>query len=379
MNEAEIQTFGGLFEVQAGRVPGGVALVVGGVELSYGELNGWANRLARVLVERGVGPECVVAVVLPRSVEFVVAVLAVVKAGGAFLPVDPSFPVERVEFMVADSGAVLVIRDLADFPLGGFSSVDLVEGERRGVLRVDHPAYVIYTSGSTGRPKGVVVSHAGAVNLAAVLVARFGAGPGCRVLQFASPSFDASVLELLWAFGGGAALVVCPVGVFGGEGLGRFLVEGRISHGLIPPAALATVPEMEVPGLRVLVVGGEAWGGELVRRWGGGRALFNAYGPTETSVVATLSGVLGGVGGVPSMGRPLENLRAFVLDEWLRPVAPGVAGELYVAGGGLGGGGGEGAGGGGGGGGGGWGGGGGGGGCGGGGGGGGGGVGCEQE
>ncbi|MGW2155844.1 amino acid adenylation domain-containing protein [Nonomuraea sp. NPDC001699] len=335
MNEGAIQTFGGLFEGVAGRFGGEVALVVGEVELSYGELNGWANRLARVLVGRGVGPGCVVAVVLPRSVEFVVAVLAVVKAGGAFLPVDPSYPVERVEFMVADSGAGLVIRDLADFPVGGCSSADLVVGERLGVLGVDDPAYVIYTSGSTGRPKGVVVSHAGAVNLAAVQVARFGVGPGCRVLQFASPSFDASVFELLWAFGGGGALVVCPVGVFGGEELGRFLVEQRVSHGLIPPAALVTVPEMELTDLRVLVVGGEAWGGDLLRRWVGGRALFNAYGPTETSVVATLSGVLGVVEGVPPMGRPLENLRAFVLDEWLRPVPVGVAGELYVAGVGL--------------------------------------------
>jgi amino acid adenylation domain-containing protein/non-ribosomal peptide synthase protein (TIGR01720 family) len=327
-------TFGGLFEVQAGRVPGGLALVAGEVELSYGELNGWVNRLARVLIGCGVGPGYVVAVVLPRSVEFVVAVLAVVKAGGAFLPVDPSYPVERVEFMLADSGAGLVIRDLGVFDVAGCSSADVVDEERVGVLGVDDAAYVIYTSGSTGRPKGVVVTHAGVANLAAAQVSRLGAGPGDRVLQFASPSFDASVFELLWAFGGGAALVVCPVGVFGGEALAGVLAEQRITHCLMPPAALATVPEVVLGDLSTLLVGGEAWGGELVRRWGVGRRLFNAYGPTETSVVATLSGVLGGlgVGEVPALGRPLDNLRVFVLDEGLRPVGVGVAGELYVAG-----------------------------------------------
>ncbi|WP_143660643.1 AMP-binding protein, partial [Streptomyces sp. JHA26] len=172
----EASTLPGLFERQVGVSPGAVAVVAGGVELSYGELNARANRLARFLVGRGVGPESFVAVVMPRSVDLVVALLAVVKAGGAYVPVDPGYPAERRAFMVADAEPVVVLTlggvevgevggagvVVVDDPavaglVGALSGADLVDGERREPLRVEHPAYVIYTSGSTGRPKGVVV------------------------------------------------------------------------------------------------------------------------------------------------------------------------------------------------------------------------------
>ncbi|MET9611188.1 non-ribosomal peptide synthetase, partial [Streptomyces sp. NPDC006512] len=277
---------------------------------------------------RGVGPEGVVALVLPRSVDIVVAQLAVLKAGGAYLPVDPEYPAERIDYMLADARPVLVLRELPDTAR---------ESSARPCVPVafDHPAYVIYTSGSTGRPKGVVVGHGGLASFARAQVERFGVDAGSRVLQFASPSFDASVLELVMAFAVGAALVVPPAGPLAGEVLGGVLVDAGVTHALIPPAALASVPVGEFPLLRSLVVGGDATSAELVDRWAPGRRMVNAYGPTESTVVATTSSALVSGGGVPSMGTPVPGTRTYVLDEALRPVAPGVAGELYLAGAGL--------------------------------------------
>ncbi|WSG14772.1 amino acid adenylation domain-containing protein [Nonomuraea sp. NBC_01738] len=314
------RTLGGLFERSVRLYGDRPAVIEGDLVVSYAELGARVDRLARTLVGLGVGPGFVVGVVLPRSVEYVVAVFAVVRAGGVFLPVDPANPVERVEFVLRDSGAGSFINDRGVFETAD-SSIALADA-----------AYVIYTSGSTGVPKGVAVPQAGAVNLAAVQAARLAAGPGDRVLLFASPGFDASVFELLWGVGGGAALVVCPVGAVGGEALWEVLSHQGVSHALVTPAVLGTVSEAGLDALRTLVVGGEAWGGDLLARWGVGRCLFNAYGPTEVSVVSTLSGALKAVNEIPSMGWALDGLQVFVLDENLRPADEG---ELYVSGVGL--------------------------------------------
>ncbi|MFF1651738.1 amino acid adenylation domain-containing protein, partial [Streptomyces sp. NPDC058240] len=322
-------TLHGLFEAQVVRCPDAPAVVGEGLVLSYAEVEERANRLARWLMGRGVGPEGVVALVLPRSVEIVVAQLAVLKAGAAYLPVDPDYPAERIAFMLEDASPVLVLRELPDL------GVEL-DGSRPGVVvSSSGAAYVIYTSGSTGRPKGVVVSHGGVASFAVAEVERFAVDAGSRVLQFASPSFDASVLELVMTFAAGGALVVPLPGPLAGEVLGRVLRERRVSHALIPPAALASVPVGEFPDFRSLVVGGDATSAELVDRWAPGRRMVNAYGPTESTVAATMSAPLVAGSGVPSIGTPVPNTRTYVLDEGLRPVVPGVAGELYVAGAGL--------------------------------------------
>ena len=199
------------------------------------------------------------------------------------------------------------------------------------------PSYVIYTSGSTGRPKGVVVTHRGVASLAHAQIDLLGLNPASRVLQFASPSFDTAFWDMLVAFSAGATLVVPERGRLVGEHLRRVLAEGRVTHALIPPSVLATLPPdaaRELTDFECLVAGAEAVPPELVARWSvAGRRVMNAYGPTESTVIVTDGGPVSG--GVVPVGRPVVNTRVFVLDDALRPVPVGVAGELYVSGAGL--------------------------------------------
>ncbi|MGW0518409.1 non-ribosomal peptide synthase/polyketide synthase [Crossiella sp. NPDC003009] len=326
-------TLAELIEVQVQRTPDAPAVISPQGTVSFAELNARANRLARFLVQRGAGPERIVALALPRSAEIIMAELAVLKAGAAFLPVDPAYPAERIEFMLADADPVLVIDE--DFLAATQSTVDACPAANLpNTVALSNAAYVIYTSGSTGKPKGVLVSHRGLAGFSAAEIDRFEVRPGDRVLEFASPSFDASVLELCLALPAGAALVVPPPGPLLGQQLADVLREQRVTHALIPPAALATVPEAELPELRTLVVGGDACSADLVARWAPGRRMINAYGPTESTVVATWSEPLV-PGGIPPIGKPIWNTRVHVLDQRLREVPIGVPGELYVAGDGL--------------------------------------------
>ncbi len=353
-------TLGELVEAQIRRTPGAPAVISGTGRVTYAELDRQANRLAQLLVRRGAGPEQVIALALPRSAEIIVAQLAAAKAGAAFLPVDPAYPAERIAFMLADAQPVVtlsrrdVVRDLAgldpaalivlDDPdiaaevnrMPGCAPADI---GRTAKLQPAHPAYVIYTSGSTGRPKGVVVSHAGLASFAAAEAEHYQVRPGDRVLQYSSPSFDASVLELCMALPAGAALVVPPPGPLLGEQLASVLAENRVTHALIPPAALATVTagmaERELPHFRTVIVGGEACPAGLVDQWAPSRRMINSYGPTEATVVSTWSDPLTAGHGAPPIGRPIWNTRVYVLDPELRPVPPGIPGELYVTGGGL--------------------------------------------
>ncbi|GAB2781049.1 non-ribosomal peptide synthetase [Amycolatopsis magusensis] len=316
-----------LVEAQAARTPGAPALLSDEGTLSFGELNARANRLARLLVRRGAGPERIVAVRLPRSTALVVTELAVAKTGAAFLPVDPGYPAERIEFMLADADPVLVV----DTELDPAHEADTNLG-----VPIDpaQPAYVIYTSGSTGRPKGVVVPHRGVASFSAAAIEHCVVRPGDRVLAFSSPSFDASVLELCLSLPAGAALVVPPEGPVLGTALADVLRRHRVTHALIPPVALATMSEIGLPDFRTVISGGDACPAELVRRWAPGRRMINAYGPTEATIVTAWSGPLV-PGGTPPIGGPIPNTAVHVLDAALRPVPIGTAGELYVTGLGL--------------------------------------------
>jgi amino acid adenylation domain-containing protein/non-ribosomal peptide synthase protein (TIGR01720 family) len=322
------RTVAGAFAEPVAATPDVVAVTCGERQLTYRELDAWTSGLAHFLVERGVQPESVVAVKLPRSLDAIVAVLAVAKAGGAYLPVDPDYPAERISFMLADAAPALVLDalpDVSDRPVTG-----PVVGTLPG-----NPAYVIYTSGSAGQPKGVVVGQGSVTGFAEVLADRLGLGPGARMLQLASVSFDAAVLEWCGALLSGATLIVPDrQGMLAGPDLAAVLRRERVSHALIPPSLLASVPVEPLPDLTTLLVGGEACPADLVTRWSPSRTMINAYGPTEITVAATMSVPLR-AGGTPPIGAPLADSRGYVLDDRLRLVPPGVIGELYVAGPGL--------------------------------------------
>ena len=342
-----------LFEAQVRATPDHAALEADGVRLTYAELDARAGRLAARLVAEGIGPEDVVLLLLPRSPEAVVATLAVAKAGAAYLPVDPSLPPERVAYLIQDADPARIVTTTAAravLPVDT-EAVVLDDPAVREQLEstavptptalraarppaLDHLAYVIYTSGTTGRPKGVTITHQGIMALASEQVRRFGLTAASRVLNLASPSFDASVMELLMAFAAGGTLVVAPPDASAGERLGEVLTLDRISHALIVPSVLLSVPPEGVRTLRTLLVGGEACPPELVARWSPGRRMINAYGPTESTVCATISEVLT-PDVPPAIGRPVEGTTARVLDQYLAVVPPGVVGELYLTGPGL--------------------------------------------
>ncbi|OLF09203.1 hypothetical protein BLA60_21295 [Actinophytocola xinjiangensis] len=335
-----------LIHAQVLRTPHAPAVLAGHTTLTYAEFDAAANRLAHLLRERGARQDTVVALVLPRSVEQVVAEVAVLKAGAAYLPIDPHQPAERIAFMLTDAEPVDVLTiegsrgELAD-PLVLDDPALVEELRTRPVtapdvaLSPDNLAYVIFTSGSTGVPKGVAVTHAGIASFSAAEAQRFDVTPDSRVLRFSSPSFDASVLELCMSLPLGAAVVVPPPGPLAGEVLAEVLADRAVTHALIPPAALASVPPVDLPRFRSLIVGGDASSADLVDRWAPGRRMVNAYGPTECTVVATTSGPLTAGQGTPPIGTPILNTRVHVLDAYLRPVAPGVLGELYIAGAGV--------------------------------------------
>ncbi|AQA22073.1 amino acid adenylation domain protein [Rhodococcus sp. MTM3W5.2] len=328
---------------------GGTALVGADGALSYRELDARSDRLARALIGRGVGPETVVAMAVPRSERSVLAVWAIAKTGAAFVPVDPTYPADRIAHMLADSGANLGLTDagtvdalpvtvdwlrVEDHADGGspaLSGAPITDADRTAPLRAHHPAYVIYTSGSTGVPKGVVVTHAGLAALAAEQVQRYRLDNTSRTLHFASPSFDASILELLMAVGAGAAMTVVPSGVYGGGELAAVMRETGVTHAFVTPAALATLDPAELPDVHTVIVGGEACDPALVRRWAPGRRMFNAYGPTESTVMATLSGPMSS-GDPVRIGGPIRGTTALILDTRLHPVPGGAIGELYLAG-----------------------------------------------
>ncbi|MGW4798898.1 non-ribosomal peptide synthetase, partial [Nonomuraea sp. NPDC004297] len=327
-------TLYGLVARQAGRRPDAVAVESGGGRLTYRELAERVDGLAAALARRGAGPERVVALGLGRSVDMVVAILAVQRAGGAYLPLDPGHPAGRLTYLVEDAGAVLLVAEPGTLPGLGVQRVSPRESAPHPKFPDIDPrsaAWVIYTSGSTGRPKGVVVSHTGVAALTRSLVACFGLGADSRVLHHGAPTFDISVAELCMAFGSGGTLVLPPPGPVVGADLARVLRAGRVTFGLIPPAILATLPPGDYPDLRGVASGADVCPPELVAAWAG-RAFWNAYGPTETTVAASVSDPLVPDGTFPPIGRPLSGTRLHVLDARLRQVPVGVPGELYVAG-----------------------------------------------
>ena len=334
------------FAAQVARTPEAPAVTFEGRSMTYRELDDATNRLARLLVGQGVGPGHCVALLFSRSAEAVVAMLAVLKAGAAYLPIDPALPPTRIEFMVSDAGpiAALTTTGLAD----------RLDGCELPVIDVDDPsvqahpssgplpplpaptpedlAYLIYTSGTTGVPKGVAITHRNVTGLIESLDPRLTA-PGQVWSQWHSYSFDISGFEIFGALLHGARLVVVPESVAGSpEDLHDLLVSEKVSVLSQTPSAAAMLSPAGLESV-ALLVGGEACPAELVDRWAPGRLMINEYGPTETTMWVAFSAPLtAGTAGAPPIGAPVAEAALFVLDQWLRPVPAGVVGELYVAG-----------------------------------------------
>ncbi|MFF2775410.1 amino acid adenylation domain-containing protein [Streptomyces sp. NPDC058052] len=333
-----------LFAAQARRTPDATAVLFEDERISYAGLDARADHLARHLVAHGAGPERTVAVALPRSAELLVALHAVHKAGAAYLPIDPDYPRDRVAHMLDDAAPALVLTPelvarLEATPAPG--SVRALPDALPG-----HPAYVIYTSGSTGRPKGVVVTHAAIVNRLAWMQHTYGLAPGERVLQKTPSSFDVSVWEFFWPLITGATLVVArPEGHKDPDHLAALIRRHSVTTVHFVPSMLAAFLAADVapcPSLRRVLCSGEALPTALAERLAAvsDAELHNLYGPTEAAVdvtshrfdpADTATGSPAAAAGVP-IGRPVWNTGVHVLDAALRPVPPGVTGELYLTG-----------------------------------------------
>ncbi|MFD8840648.1 non-ribosomal peptide synthetase, partial [Streptomyces griseofuscus] len=347
-----------LFEERVAQAPEATALVFGGVELSYREVNERANRLARLLVGEGAGPERFVAVALPRSAELVVALLAVLKTGAAYVPIDPDYPADRIAAILEDAHpmAVITVESAAvEVPAGtnrlllddsatrqaldAKAGDDLRDDERSGPLRAGTPAYAIFTSGSTGRPKGVVIEHRALVNFLTSMQERFGLAAGDRLLAVTTIAFDIAGLELYLPLLNGATVVLAaPDQVRDPLALRSLITAAGVTVMQATPSlwhAVVADARDELTGVRALV-GGEALPGELARTLVSRTAsVTNLYGPTETTIWSTVDDVHAEAGGVSSIGRPIANTQVYVLDTGLSAVPIGVPGELYIAGDGL--------------------------------------------
>jgi amino acid adenylation domain-containing protein len=335
-----------LVEEQAAQRPDAVAVVFEQVQLSYAELNARANQLAHYLGRLGVGPEGLVGIATERSLELVIAVLGVLKAGAAYVPLDPSYPPERLAFMLQDSGVAVLLTQahlLERLPAHSAQAVCLdsdwptIAQQPVSNLHLpispEHLAYVIYTSGSTGQPKGAQLRHRGLCNLSRWQRGAFRVTAQARVLQFSPFSFDASVWEKAMALGNGARLVLARQATLAsGAELARLLKEQGITHVTLPPSVLSVLDPQDLPDLQVVISAGEACSRELVQRWGAGRVFVNAYGPTETTVCASAAVCDPADEQPPSIGTAIANFRLYVLDANGQPVPIGVPGELHIGG-----------------------------------------------
>ncbi|WP_121643203.1 amino acid adenylation domain-containing protein [Bacillus vallismortis] len=344
-----------MFERQAILTPERIALICDGVQVNYQELNEKANRLAHLLIEKGLGPEQYVALALPRSPEMVASMLAVLKTGAAYLPLDPEFPADRISYMLKDAkpSCILTTEEIAARLPDDLSVPQLVldqtvtqeivkrysPGNPNVSVSLAHPAYIIYTSGSTGRPKGVVVTLKSLSNFLLSMQEAFSLGEEDRLLAVTTVAFDISALELFLPLISGAQIVIAKKETIREpQTLAQMIEYFDINIMQATPtlwhALVANEPET-LRGLRVLV-GGEALPSGLLQALHELQCpVTNLYGPTETTIWSAAAFLEKGVKGVPAIGKPIWNTQVYVLDHGLQPVPPGVVGELYIAGTGL--------------------------------------------
>jgi non-ribosomal peptide synthetase-like protein len=342
-----------IFEAQAQLWPNRAAVVFGSRSATYAELNARANQLARHLRTRGVSRGEAVAMLLPRSIEAYTSILGILKAGAAYVPIDPEYPPARIAWILADSGACAlltksdlaarsqvfngpaILTDVESDKIAAQSPEDLLRDEESA--QPEDLCYVIYTSGSTGRPKGVMVEHRSVCHLVQTEGRVFGMLREDRVYQGAPLCFDLSVEEIWLAFGAGATLVAAtPEMARAGPDLARQLAHCGVTVLSCVPTLLSMMNggSEDLPALRLLILGGETCSKYLVERWARpGRRIVNTYGPTETTVIATWVDV--SPGKPVTIGRPLPGYSVYILDDRLQPVPAGVTGEICIAGAGV--------------------------------------------
>jgi len=345
------QTLVDLFETQVEKNPNNLALVFESQRLTYQQLNQLANQLAHYLIQNHkIKPDTLIGICVERSLEMIIGVLAILKAGGAYVPIDPHYPQERIQFMLADSGtSVLLTQSFLTEKLAltqQENPCQVIYLERADFsfafthnpspqITPDNLAYVIYTSGSTGRPKGVMIEHRGLTNLVLASAHAFGVQPQSRFLQLASFSFDVSVNEIAVTLAMGACLYLAKKEtLLPSQVLVNFLALHKISHITIPVSVLSVLPQAPLPDLQTIVVGGEAARAELVAQWATGRRFFNAYGPTESTICVSIA-LCQPDDKKPPIGKPLSNIRIYIIDAHNQPLPPGIPGELCIAGVGL--------------------------------------------
>ena len=338
-----------LFEEQVEKTPDAIAVVFEDQELTYRELNCRANQLAHYLRSLGVEPEVLVGIYVERSPEMIVGLLGILKAGGSYVPLDANYPQERLAFMLEDSqvSVLLTQQKLVEKLPEHQAQLVCLDSDWKVIsqksnnnlccgVKPENIAYVIYTSGSTGTPKGVLLAHQGLCSLALAQKRLFHVCSESRVLQFASLSFDASIWEIVMALTAGARLCLgTQESLLPGQSLKQLLRQQEITHITLPPSALAVLPiDEKLSALNTIIVAGETCSREIVVKWSKGRHFFNAYGPTESTVCATVAECDDDSDKL-SIGRPIANIQIYILDRHLQLVPIGVPGELHIGGAGL--------------------------------------------
>lgn len=345
-----------LFEKKAEKKPDKVAIIFGENQLTYKEVNEKANQLADALRHRGIGPDSIVGVLMERSEEMIIGIIGILKAGGAYLPIDPEYPQERIKFMLQDSGAkILLTREPFSEEIYGCDVINLRDegvfaGRAENLILISKPedlAYIIYTSGSTGKPKGVMIEHRNALNTLTGLEKAYPLEEEDAYLLKTSYTFDVSVTELFGWFVGGGRLVILPPGdEKDPRAIIKEIAKNHITHiNFVPSMLNLFIDELErntfekPEGLKYVFAAGEALSAETVKRFEKatkGIQLENIYGPTEIAIYATSHRIekLNYNLGVP-IGRPMQNVRAYITDRYGRLTPIGVPGELCIAGDGL--------------------------------------------
>ncbi|MES0491558.1 MAG: amino acid adenylation domain-containing protein [Leptospirales bacterium] len=372
VDQTHFQSCFHLFENIVEKNPESLAAICQGVSVTYYELNKKANRLAHYLSSLGIQTETFVGIHMDRSLDMLISILAVLKSGAAYVPLDPSYPIERIDFMIADSQAALILTQLKyKERFAGASKKENIQnsGNQQKYIYIDDyngappwadqseenpssghvetasklnlpetPVYIIYTSGSTGKPKGVVNLHRGLSNLVAAQSKVFNIKPGSRILQFTSLSFDVAASDIFTTLCVGATLVLeTAENILPGTPLANTIKKFEVTHIAMPPSSLTVMPplaENDLASLTTIITGGETPPLELFKKWSSGRKIFNAYGPTETTVCASVWEYEQS-SKKPFIGRPLDNVKIYILDNKLQIVPTGVSGELYISGVGL--------------------------------------------